>query len=145
MKTIFILFITFMSGTLFSVGLYVSRMIETKRIVSFLDVFGNWDPSLIFVMIGAISVHSVVYFLVKKRKQPLLEIHWSLPDKTQITKPLVLGSFIFGVGWALGGYCPGPAITSLASFQDRPLIFVGSMLVGMFLFKIFDNKINFNR
>ncbi|MGZ3691290.1 MAG: DUF6691 family protein [Pseudobdellovibrio sp.] len=145
MKIIFTLLISFFSGTLFSIGLYISRMVETKRIFAFLDVFGKWDPTLLFAMLGAVSVYALVYFAIKKRKSPLLEDSWHLPQKTQITKSLIAGSFIFGAGWALGGYCPGPAITSLASFEDRPLIFVGSMLAGMFIFKICNEKFNFNR
>jgi len=145
MKILFNLIITFLSGTLFGIGLYISGMIETKKIVSFLDIFGKWDPSLIFVMVGAISIHAAVYFLAKRKKSPVFAEIWDIPSKTEITKPLIIGSFIFGAGWALGGYCPAPAITSLASFEDRPLIFVGSMLVGMFIFKIFNRKFNFKR
>ena len=103
MKILFNLIITFLSGTLFGIGLYISGMIETKKIVSFLDIFGKWDPSLIFVMVGAISIHAAVYFLAKRKKSPVFAEIWDIPSKTEITKPLIIGSFIFGAGWALGG------------------------------------------
>ena len=132
-------------GFIFALGLGVSGMTQPQKVVGFLDLFGNWDPSLIFVMLGAILVHLVTYKLIMKRKSPLLSPKWHVPTKREITKPLVFGSFLFGVGWALGGFCPGPAVTSLASFQSRAVIFVVSMLVGMFLFKQLDLKLKLQK
>jgi uncharacterized membrane protein YedE/YeeE len=132
-------------GFIFALGLGVSGMTQPQKVVGFLDLFGNWDPSLIFVMLGAILVHLITYRLIVKRQSPLLSAKWHVPTKREITKPLVLGSFLFGVGWALGGFCPGPAVTSLASFDSRVLIFVVSMLVGMFLFKQLDQKLKLQK
>jgi len=127
-------------GFLFAIGLGISGMIQPQKVVGFLDVFGNWDPSLLFVMVGAISVHFVAYKIIRTRKTPLFSSVWQVPTKKEITPALVIGSIIFGIGWGLGGYCPGPAVTSLASFQLRPVIFVFSMLVGMFIFRLVDQK-----
>ncbi|MEK6628383.1 MAG: YeeE/YedE family protein [Bdellovibrionota bacterium] len=127
-------------GFLFAIGLGLSGMTEPQKVVGFLDLFGSWDPSLIFVMIGAILVHFLVFKFTKKLNKPLLDTKWHLPTKKEITPALVIGSTLFGIGWGLGGYCPGPALTSLASFEIRPLIFVVSMIAGMYLFRLFDKK-----
>jgi hypothetical protein len=132
-------------GFLFALGLGLSGMTQPQKVVGFLDVFGNWDPSLMFVMMGAISVHFVLYKVIRRRKSPLFSMDWQVPSKKEITPALVLGAFIFGIGWGLGGYCPGPAITSLASFEGRPLIFVISMLIGMLLFNLMDKKLKIKR
>ncbi|MDD4975740.1 MAG: YeeE/YedE family protein [Bacteriovorax sp.] len=129
---------SFIVGFIFAIGLGVSGMTQPQKVVAFLDLFGSFDPSLIFVMGGAIGVHFVTYRLIRKRKFPLLHSEWLVPTKKDITPALMIGSFIFGVGWALGGFCPGPALTSLASFEVRPLIFVGSMLCGILLFRWVD-------
>ncbi len=122
-------------GFIFALGLGLSGMTQPQKVIGFLDLFGHWDPSLIFVMAGAILVHFVMYKLIRKRKSPLLSTQWHVPTKKEITPALIIGAFIFGVGWALGGFCPGPAITSLASFDKTPFVFVISMLAGMFLYK----------
>lgn len=132
-------------GFLFALGLGLSGMTQPQKVIGFLDLFGQWDPSLIFVMIGAIIVHFVTYKLIRKKKSPLLSSHWHVPTKKEITPALLMGSFIFGIGWALGGFCPGPAITSIASFDKMPVIFVGSMLMGMFLFKWVDKKLKIQK
>ncbi|MNY47842.1 hypothetical protein D3C86_1831390 [compost metagenome] len=120
-------------------------MTQPQKIFSFLDVFGQWDPTLAFVMAGALLVHAIVYKFVRKKSTPLFSPVWHVPQKNEITRSLIFGSFLFGAGWALSGYCPGPAVTSLASFQTRPTLFVGSMLIGMFIFKVLDKKIHFRR
>lgn len=125
-------------GFTFALGLGLSGMTQPQKVISFLDIFGNWDPSLIFVMLGAIAVHFITYRLIRNRKSPLLSPDWHVPTKREITPALVIGSLLFGVGWALGGFCPGPAVTSLASFDGRVTTFVVSMLVGMFIFKQLD-------
>jgi uncharacterized membrane protein YedE/YeeE len=132
-------------GFVFAIGLGISGMTQPQKVVGFLDLFGNWDPSLIFVMVGGIIVHFATYRLIRKRKSPLLSTDWHVPTKKEITPALVAGSLLFGIGWGLGGFCPGPAITSLASFESRPFIFVISMLVGMFLFRLVDKKLNFKK
>ncbi len=132
-------------GFIFGIGLVISGMTQPAKVIGFLDLFGNWDPSLIFVMGGSILVHSITYQLIRKRPSPLLSPHWHVPTKSEITPSLMIGSTLFGIGWGLGGYCPGPAVTSLMSFSHRPLIFVISMLVGMFLFKVIDKQFNIKR
>lgn len=123
-------------GFIFALGLGISGMTQPQKVVGFLDLFGNWDPSLIFVMVGAIAVHIISYRLIRRRPTPFFDGQWHVPTRKDITLPLVLGSFIFGVGWALGGFCPGPAVTSLASFEIKPLVFVVSMVAGMILFRL---------
>lgn len=132
-------------GFIFALGLGLSGMTQPQKVIGFLDLFGSWDPSLMFVMIGAIGVHFFTYKLIRRRKTPLLAMDWHVPTKKEVTPALIFGSLIFGVGWGLAGVCPGPAITSLASFESAPLIFVASMLVGMFIFRQLDKIIKFNK
>ncbi len=132
-------------GFVFAIGLGISGMTQPQKVVGFLDLFGNWDPSLIFVMLGGIVVHFVTYRLIRKLKSPLFSTDWNVPTKKEITPALVTGALLFGIGWGLGGFCPGPAVTSLASFEAKPFIFVLSMLVGMFLFRLVDKKLNIKK
>lgn len=135
----------FIVGFIFALGLGISGMTQASKVIGFLDFFGAWDPSLIFVMLGAVAVHFITYRLIRKRSTPLLSTQWHVPMKREITPALVFGSLLFGIGWALAGYCPGPAITSLASFESTPFIFVIAMFTGMYLFKWFDKKMNISR
>ncbi len=137
--------VSFGVGGLFALGLGISGMTQPQKVMGFLDLFGNWDPSLIFVMIGAIVVHFVFFKIIKRRSSPLLSREWHLPTKKEITPSLISGAFLFGVGWALAGYCPGPAITSLASFKSSPIVFSVSMIAGMLLFRWVDKIINFKK
>lgn len=133
------------TGIVFAIGLGISGMTMPSKVLGFLDLFGNFDASLIFVMVGAIIVHFITFRIVKKRHHPVLDEKWHVPTKTEITPALVSGAFIFGFGWALGGMCPGPAITNLASFDSTPIIFVVSMLVGMYLFRFVDGFLKLNK
>ncbi len=130
---------SFAVGFLFALGLGLSGMTQPQKVIGFLDLFGTFNPSLLFVMIGAILVHFISYRLIRKKDTPLLHTEWMVPTKKDITPALIIGSSIFGFGWGLGGYCPGPALTSLASFEVRPLLFVISMIGGMLLFKWVDS------
>ena len=112
----------FISGSIFGIGLIVSGMSNPQKVLSFLDIFGNWDPSLMFVMVGAISI-TAIYFIVTKNK--------SIKQNTD--KKLLLGSSIFGIGWGLVGICPGPAIVVLGSANIKGVIFFIALLIGMFL------------
>lgn len=132
-------------GFIFALGLGISGMTQPQKVVGFLDIFGAWDPSLIFVMAGAIAVHFVTYKLIRKRSSPLLSAQWHVPTKKEITPALIMGSLLFGLGWGLAGFCPGPAMTSLASFELKPFVFVLSMLVGMYIFRLLDKKIQFKK
>lgn len=135
----------FSSGLLFALGLGISGMTQPQKIIGFLsgflNGFSNWDYSLIFVMVGAIAVHALTYGLIRKRKSPLLDVSFHVPNRTDITPQLVLGSAIFGIGWGLGGYCPGPAITSLASGNSSPWIFLISMIGGMYLHQLVKDRL----
>lgn len=132
-------------GFVFAIGLGLSGMTQPQKVIGFLDLFGQWDPSLIFVMVGAIIVHFITFKVIRKRNSPLFSSQWYVPTKKEITPALMIGAFIFGVGWALGGFCPGPAITSMASFDKTPFVFVISMLVGMVLFRQVDKKLKLQK
>lgn len=127
-------FVSFGVGVLFAIGLAISGMTQPQKVIGFLT-FGDWDPSLLFVMVGAISVHLIAYPLIRRRHSPLLDTKWHIPTRKDVTTRLMLGSALFGVGWGLGGYCPGPALTSVASGELRSILFVTSMILGMYLFK----------
>lgn len=126
-------FVALLVGLLFGLGLTVSGMTQPLKVISFLDFFGEWDPSLAFVMVGAIAVHFIAYRFQKHQTSPLLGGDFSLPSKKNIDWKLLAGALIFGVGWGLGGYCPGPALASLVSLQLEVVVFVAAMTAGMFL------------
>lgn len=126
--------VSFVVGFIFAIGLAIAGMTQPQKIIGFLNPT-DWDPSLLFVMIGAIGIHILAYPLARKRTSPLLDTKWHVPTRNDITTRLVLGSVLFGIGWGLGGFCPGPAVTSLASGDLRPILFVGAMTAGMILFK----------
>ena len=122
---------SFISGMVFALGLGISGMTRPVKVIGFLDFFGTWDASLAFVMIGAIAVYFAAYRWSSKMPSPLLASDFSLPKRSDLDAKLILGAAIFGAGWGLGGFCPGPALTSLASGAPAVLIFVAAMLVGM--------------
>lgn len=123
----------FFAGLLFGGGLVVSGMINPQKVINFLDVFGDWDASLAFVMGGAVAVMTLGYRIVQKRERPLFDTSFSIPNRTDIDRNLIVGASLFGVGWGLVGFCPGPAIAALSVAPSKALIFVISMLVGMFI------------
>lgn len=135
-----IILAAFLSALMFGVGLGVAGMTLPSKVIGFLDVTGNWDPSLAFVMIGAIAVHSVFYRLITKRESPILTTNFQIPTKRQIDPKLILGSLIFGAGWGLGGFCPGPAIVAAVSGELSVLVFLVSMIAGVYLHQ-FVNKL----
>ena len=126
------------SGLLFGAGLIFSGMTQPSKIVGFLDVFGAWDASLVFVMGGAIAVYAPTYRWMLQRKVPFYQRDLVLPPKTQIDPRLLGGSALFGVGWAMAGLCPGPAIVSLGALVDQALIFVPAMTIGAWLYHRID-------
>jgi uncharacterized membrane protein YedE/YeeE len=126
--------VSFIVGLLFAIGLALSGMTQPQKVIGFLNPW-DWDPALLFVMIGAIGVHALSYPLVRKRKSPLFDTKWHMPTRKDLSARLVLGSAIFGLGWGLGGYCPGPGVTSLVSGDLLPIMFVVSMVAGMLFFK----------
>lgn len=122
------------SGLLFALGLGISGMTQPAKVIGFLDFAGRWDASLAFVMVGAIAVNLVVFrSLVRGRRASLSGEVFRLPTKRDIDGRLVAGAAIFGIGWGLGGYCPGPGLTSLATMGVGPLVFVLAMAGGIFL------------
>lgn len=127
------------AGLIFGMALILSGMTDPYKVISFLDFTGLWDPSLTFVMAGAVFFGTLVFGYAKHRNTTLLGGVMHLPTNNKIDLRLVLGSLLFGVGWGLAGYCPGPAITSLTQ-GDKPLIFVLSMIIGMAFYEIV-NKI----
>jgi len=131
---------SYLSGLIFSIGLAVSGMTQPKKVLAFLDIFGDWDSSLMFVMVGAIGAYSVVYRLVLKRQKPLIEDKLQIPEPRKVDKKLILGAIIFGIGWGLAGFCPGPALTSLATLQKAPLIFGLGLIGGMITFKLLRDR-----
>ena len=123
--------LTLISGLLFGFGLLLSGMADPAKVQNFLDLFGTWDPSLAFVMGGAIAVTMPGFWLVIRRNKPFFNEVFYLPSRTDLDARLITGAAIFGVGWGLGGFCPGPAITALPLAAEGTLIFVATMLTGM--------------
>ena len=127
--------ILFLAGLTFALGLGISGMTDADKVLGFLDLAGPWDPSLAFVMVGAIGVHLVLYRLILRRGSPLYGSSFRIPARTDIDTRLVLGSALFGIGWGIGGICPGPGIVSSMTFSSGPLVFFGAMTGGMLLFQ----------
>ena len=121
------------SGLVFGLGLAVSGMMNPAKVIGFLDVAGDWDPTLAFVMVGALLVAIPAYHFIPKRPRPVLEESFDLPKKQAIDTPLVLGSALFGIGWGLVGFCPGPAVAALGTGLASVFAFVAAMLSGMAL------------
>lgn len=119
------------AGAIFGVGLAISGMTKPAKVVGFLDLFGAWDASLAFVMMGAIAVHLVAYRLIARRPSPLFDTKFHLPTRKDLDVRLVLGAAIFGIGWALAGFCPGPGLVTAASGALAALVFVAGMTAGI--------------
>lgn len=125
----------FLAGLVFGVGLIVSGMANPQKVLGFLDLAGRWDPSLAFVMAGAIGVAVLAFAWAKRRTRSLLGLPIQWPAARTITVRLVAGSAVFGIGWGLAGFCPGPAIVSIGLGSVKGIAFVGAMLVGMAVFE----------
>jgi uncharacterized membrane protein YedE/YeeE len=125
-------------GLIFGTGLIVSGMTDPSKVIGFLDLAGPWDPSLGFVMGGAILVGLVAFRFASGREKSLLGDAMRLPTATHIDRRLVLGGLAFGAGWGLAGYCPGPALASLASGNSKPIIFTAAMIIGMVIFEVLE-------
>ncbi|MCC5795490.1 MAG: YeeE/YedE family protein [Chromatiales bacterium] len=117
-------------GLLFGVGLAVAQMTNPMKVLAFLDIFGDWDPSLAFVMGGALAVMLVGYPLVRRRGAPLFDSQFHVPTRRDLDARLIGGSALFGIGWGIAGYCPGPVIAALGFGITEPLLFVAAMLAG---------------
>jgi uncharacterized membrane protein YedE/YeeE len=128
----------FAIGLLFGIGLIVSGMTDPGKVLGFLDLAGNWDPSLLFVMGGATLVAGIGFGVARRRGRTLFGTPVSLPAATAIDRRLVLGSLVFGAGWGLAGFCPGPALASLGTGRGEPLLFSLAMVAGMALFELIE-------
>ena len=133
---------TLFAGLLFGTGLILSGMANPKKVQNFLDIFGSWDPSLAFVMGGAIAITMPGFWLVIRRPHPFFDNVFHLPTYKTIDARLISGSAIFGVGWGFSGFCPGPAVTALPIAANGTLVFVVTMIIGMFLAKYFGNLVD---
>lgn len=122
---------SFAAGVLFAVGLGISGMTQPGKVTGFLDVLGVWDASLLWVMAGAVAVHFVLFRVIRRRARPLFSARFHLPTRHDIEPRLVVGAAIFGVGWGLGGFCPGPGLVAAGSGESSAVFFVLSMAAGM--------------
>jgi len=120
-------------GIIFGIGLVISQMINPAKVLGFLNLFGEWDPSLAFVMIGALIVSSPLFHLFKNKEKPIFFTSFSISENKEIDKRLIIGSILFGAGWGLAGLCPGPAISSIALLNISSVTFVFSMFIGFYI------------
>jgi uncharacterized membrane protein YedE/YeeE len=122
--------ISLLTGIMFGAGLCISGMVNPAKVIGFLDITGQWDPSLAFVMGGGLTVMIVANLIGRKMNRPLYAEYWRLPTKEKIDSTLLIGSAIFGIGWGVGGFCPGPALTAIAYSNSTLLLGVAAYLVG---------------
>ena len=127
--------ISLVSGIVFGVGLVISEMINPEKVLGFLDLFGNWDPSLALVMIGALIVSSPLFHIIKNKEKPLFAEKFNYSNNKEVNNRLIVGSALFGAGWGLGGLCPGPAISSIALININSITFIFAMFFGFYLVK----------
>jgi uncharacterized membrane protein YedE/YeeE len=131
----------FAAGLLFGLGLIVSHMADPEKVLGFLDLAGRWDPSLAFVMGGAVAIGALAFAIARRRNTSLLGAPMSWPAATKLDRPLIVGSALFGIGWGLAGFCPGPALVAASSGQPKAWLFVLAMLAGMALHSIYTRRI----
>ena len=137
LKTILFAFI---AGLIFGLGLILAGMANPAKVLGFLDVAGTWDPSLAFVMAGAIMIGFVTFLLAKKRTQSFLGLPMQMPTNQLIDKKLVFGSALFGIGWGLAGICPGPGIVLLGAGETKGLVFVFALVLGVLIFRVINRS-----
>ena len=133
-------FTSLLAGLVFGLGLIVSGMANPAKVLGFLDLAGTWDPSLGLVMGGAIGVGMLAFFVARQRTVSLLGAKMKLPTARQIDRRLVVGSLLFGIGWGVAGFCPGPALVALGMGEFKALVFVAAMLAGMGVFELFEAR-----
>jgi uncharacterized membrane protein YedE/YeeE len=126
------------SGILFGAGLALSQMTNPDKVINFLDIAGNWDPSLIFVMVGALGVTSLFFRQILKRQRPLLDNSFYIPSKSVIDNPLIIGAAIFGIGWGISGYCPGPSVAGLGLGNFEAVVMVFSIYMGFIAHRLYN-------
>ena len=135
-----LVFTSLLAGLVFGIGLIVSGMANPAKVLGFLDLFGRWDPSLGLVMGGAVAVASIAFFVARRRTESLLGAAFKLPTARHIDRRLVIGSVLFGVGWGIAGFCPGPALVALGMGEGKAVVFVLAMLAGMGLFEVLERR-----
>ena len=128
--------VSLMSGIIFGIGLVISEMINPEKVLGFLNLFGNWDPSLALVMIGALIVSSPLFHIIKKKEKPIFAKNFKYSNNKMINNQHIIGSALFGAGWGLIGLCPGPAISSIALLDIHSIIFLLAMFLGFYLVKL---------
>lgn len=128
----------FAVGIIFGIGLTIAQMVNPAKVLSFLDLAGNWDPSLAFVMGGGAGVAAIGYRLVLRRPRPLLADAFQIPTRTDLDTRLIIGGGLFGIGWGIAGLCPGPALAVLALGRSEVVIFVLAMVTGFALYELYD-------
>lgn len=127
----------FVSGVLFGVGLIIAQMTDPSKVIGFLNLTGAWDPSLAFVMVGAIGVYATAYWLTRgSASLPVLAHQFHLPAIVRVDRQLIAGAAVFGAGWGLSGFCPGPAVVSSGFGEPRVWVFAASMLAGMLIYRL---------
>ena len=129
-----------LAGLVFGLGLIVSGMANPAKVLGFLDLAGDWDPSLVFVMGGAIAVGAIAFFIARHRKVSLLDAPMRLPTSRAIDRRLVGGSLLFGIGWGIAGFCPGPGLVALGMGEVKAVVFVAAMLAGMGIWELFETR-----
>jgi uncharacterized membrane protein YedE/YeeE len=134
------IFTALVSGLLLGLGLIVSGMANPAKVIGFLDLTGSWDPSLAFVMGGAIAVGMTVFAFARRRQLSLLGNTMPSPPPKRLEPRLIWGGITFGIGWGLAGFCPGPALASLAAGDSKPWLFVGAMMTGMIIFEFVETR-----
>jgi len=130
-----------LAGLVFGLGLIVSGMANPAKVLGFLDLAGAWDPSLAFVMAGAIAVAMVGFLAARRRTLSILGAQMRVPSARRIDRRLVLGSLLFGVGWGVAGFCPGPGLVALGMGEPKALVFVAAMLAGMGIFELLERRV----
>ena len=125
--------VALLAGLLFGAGLALGGMTDPGKVIAFLDIAGNWDPSLAFVMGSALLITFPVFWWVRRSQRPLLAERFQLPTRSDIDQPLLIGAALFGIGWGIAGLCPGPAIANLSAGSPQVLLFVATMVAGMWL------------
>jgi len=124
-------YLTLLAGFVFGLGLIISGMTNPNNVINFLDIAGNWNPSLAFVMLGAIPIAFIGFRSIELKSKTVFNESLHLPGKNHITPSLIFGGFLFGAGWAITGFCPGPALVALSSGSFKALVFVLAMILGM--------------
>jgi uncharacterized membrane protein YedE/YeeE len=125
--------VSLLCGIIFGIGLVISEMINPEKVLGFLNIFREWDPSLAFVMMGGLIISAPIFHLFKNKEKPIFSTNFSISENKEIDKRLIIGSILFGAGWGLVGLCPGPAISSIALFNVSSVTFVFSMFIGFYI------------